>query len=223
MIQSFHSTPRPLFSCEAPTHTDAIYPVVLPVPPAVRELPARERARALSRRAREALAISAERLGLELGPLDKDARGAPLPFAGWYWSVTHKPCYVGGVIAPEPVGLDLEQVRACSPGLYRRTAAPDEWALAAEADRRLTFFRFWTAKEAVLKTGGEGIKDLARCRIARIVGPSRLEVDYAGRGWVVDQVGFDGHVAAVATSGLPVSWVMPQGEGAEGSRGHAVE
>ena len=102
---------------EKPTHpTPVIYPVILPVPPEVRELPPRERVRALSRRAREALALSAERLGVALGPLEKDARGAPLPCAGWFWSLTHKPLYVGGVLAPHPVGVDLEQLR---PGLAR--------------------------------------------------------------------------------------------------------
>lgn len=183
--------------------------MILPVPPEVRTLPARERARALSRHARHALALSAERSGIEPGPLEKDGRGAPLPFRGRYWSVTHKPLYVAGVVAPAPVGVDLEHVRVCSPGLYRRIAVPDEWALAAESERQSTFFRFWTAKEAVLKTGGEGIKDLGRCRIARIVGASELRVEYAGCEWVVDQVMFDGHVAAVATAGLTVRWVLP--------------
>jgi 4'-phosphopantetheinyl transferase len=195
---------------EKPTHpTPAIYPVILTVPPEVRELPPRERVRALSRRAREALALSAERLGVALGPLEKDARGAPLPCAGWFWSLTHKHLYVGGVLAPHPVGVDLEQVRPVSPGLYRKTAASDEWAMGAAEDRRIAFFRFWTAKEAVLKTGGEGIKDLSRCRVTRIETADRLHVDYAGRGWIVDQVVFDGHLAAVAGGGLPVRWVLP--------------
>ncbi len=192
----------------------AIYPVILTVPAACRELPARERVRELSRRAREALRLSAERVGVALGPLDKDSRGAPLPFGGWFWSLTHKPRYVAGVVSPDAVGVDLEQVRACSPGLYRKTAAPEEWALEGTTDRQTVFFRFWTAKEAVLKTGGEGIKDLSRCRIARIESIGRLLVDYAGRKWTVEQVMFDGHVAAVATGGRPVHWVLPEPQAA---------
>jgi 4'-phosphopantetheinyl transferase len=194
----------------APTNLPpAIYPVILPVRPEARELPPRERVQALSRRAREALALSAERLGVALGPLEKDARGAPLPCAGWFWSLTHKPLYVGGVVAPHPVGVDLEQVRPVSPGLYRKTATPQEWALDDAADRPISFFRFWTAKEAVLKTGGEGIKELSRCRVVRVESAARLLVDYAGRGWTVDQVVFDGHVAAVAGGGHRVEWTMP--------------
>jgi 4'-phosphopantetheinyl transferase len=144
---------------------------------------------------------------VELGPLEKDARGAPLPFDGNFWSLTHKPEYVGGVVAPAVVGLDLDQVRPCSPALFRKTASEPEWALAGGGDP-LTFFRYWTAKEAVLKTGGEGIKDLSRCRIARIESDARLYVDYAGVAWPVDQFFFDGHVASLANGGFRPEWLL---------------
>lgn len=186
-----------------------ICPVILAVPPDARGLPPKRRVRFLSRHAREALRLSAERMQVEIGPLEKDSRGAPLPFKGNFWSLTHKPDYVGGVVAPALVGLDLEQVRSCSPAMFRKTASEQEWALAADADRFQTFFRYWTAKEAVLKTGGEGIKDLSRCRIARIESGSRLFVDYAGNTWPVDQFYFDGHVASLANSGYRVQWLLP--------------
>jgi len=188
--------------------TPAIYPVILSVPADQHDLPPRQRVRFLSRHAREALKVSAQRLGIELGALQKDPRGAPLPFEDHFWSLTHKPKYVGAVVALSQVGIDLEEVRPCSPALFRKTASPEEWALTAEENRQLAFFRFWTAKEAVLKTGGEGIKDLSRCRIARIEGSTRLLVDYAGRTWPVDQFFFDGHVASVANSGCRLDWVL---------------
>jgi 4'-phosphopantetheinyl transferase len=188
--------------------TPTIYPVILPVPPEARSLPPKRRVQFLSRHAREALRRSAERMDVELGPLEKDPRGAPLPFKGNFWSLTHKPEYVGGVVAPAAVGLDLEPVRPCSPALFRKTASEEEWALAADGDRLRAFFRYWTAKEAVLKTGGEGIRDLSRCRIARVESGSRLMVDYAGRVWPVDQFFFDGHVASVANSGFRVDWLL---------------
>jgi 4'-phosphopantetheinyl transferase len=185
-----------------------VYPVILPVPPDARDLPPKRRVRFLSRHAREALRLSAERMQVEIGPLEKDARGAPQPFKGNFWSLTHKPAYVGGVVAPAVVGLDLEQVRSCSPALFRKTASDQEWALAAGGDMLLAFFRYWTAKEAVLKTGGEGIKDLSRCRIARIESDSRLLVDYAGQIWPVEHFFFDGHVASIANSGCRVQWLL---------------
>jgi 4'-phosphopantetheinyl transferase len=185
-----------------------IYPVILPVPPEAQELTPRRRVQFLSRHAREALRISAERMHVELGPLEKDPRGAPLPFDGHFWSLTHKPDYVAGVIAPAVVGIDLEKIRPCSAALFRKTASEDEWALAAGGDRQQTFFRYWTAKEAVLKTGGEGIRDLTRCRVTGIANDSRLYVDYAGRNWPVDQLYFNGHVASVANPGCRVQWLL---------------
>jgi 4'-phosphopantetheinyl transferase len=187
-----------------------IYPVILPVPPDVRDLSPKRRVQFLGRHAREALRISAERLHVELGRLEKDSRGAPLPADDHFWSVTHKPDYVAGVVAPAVVGIDLERIRSCSPALFRRTASEGEWALAAGGDRRRLFFRYWTAKEAVLKAGGEGIKDLARCRISRLESESRLFVDYAGRAWAVDQLYFDGHLASVTNSGYGVQWLLLQ-------------
>lgn len=186
-----------------------IYPVILPVPADARCLPPQRRVRFLSRHAREALRLSAERMHVELGALEKDSRGAPLPFNGNFWSLTHKPEYVGGVVAPAAVGIDLEQMRPCSPGLFRKTASEQEWELAAGGDTLQTFFRYWTAKEAVLKTGGEGIKDLSRCLIARIDSAARLWVDYADRRWPVDQYYFDGHVASVANGAdNRIDWLL---------------
>jgi 4'-phosphopantetheinyl transferase len=188
--------------------TATIYPVILQVPPDARELTPKRRVQFLSRHAREALRLSAARIHVELGPLEKDPRGAPLPFDGHFWSLTHKPDYVAGVVAPAVVGIDLEKIRPCSAALFRKTASKDEWALAAGADREQTFFRYWTAKEAVLKTGGEGIKDLSRCRVTRIASDARLFVDYAGGSWPVDQFYFNDHVASLANSGVRVKWLL---------------
>jgi 4'-phosphopantetheinyl transferase len=188
--------------------TPTIYPVILPVPTAAHDLLPRQRVRLLSEHAREALRRSAERLQVELGPLEKDSRGAPLPFQSCFWSVTHKPDYVGGVLAPSPVGMDLEKIRPCSAALFRRTATEAEWSLADGSDRDRLFFRFWTAKEAVLKTGGEGIKGLARCHIRQVTDETHLLVDYAGQPWTVAQIFFDGHVASAAGRGLWVEWVL---------------
>jgi 4'-phosphopantetheinyl transferase len=190
--------------------TATIHPVILPVPAEARDLPPPRKVRFLSGHAREALRRSAERLQIELGPLEKDSRGAPLPCRGHYWSVTHKPEYVGGVLAPSPVGLDLEKIRPCSEALFRKTASEEEWALAGRSDRDQLFFRYWTAKEAVLKTAGEGIKDLSRCRIRKVLGDAHLLVDYGRITWPVEQIFFDGHVASVASQGVRLEWILPK-------------
>jgi len=185
-----------------------IYPVILPVPAEVQHLPPRQRVQSLSDCARQALALSAERLGVRLGPLEKDDRGAPIPCHGNFWSLSHKPDYVGGVVAPAAIGLDIERLRPCSAGLRRKTADAAEWALMSHGDVQTTFFRYWTAKEAVLKARGEGLRDLSRCRIAHILDPTRLLVDYAGKTWTVEHFFFEGHVAAIAAGGLGVEWTL---------------
>lgn len=190
--------------------TPIIHPVILPVPDDARDISPYRRVRLLSRHAREALRRSAERLQVELGPLEKDPRGAPLPFQGYFWSLTHKPDYVGGVLAPSPVGLDLEKIRPCSKALFRKTASEEEWALAEGGEREQIFFRYWTAKEAVLKTGGEGIAGLSRCRVRKVLDDDHLLVDYGGVTWPVEQIFFDGHVASAASQGVRLEWILPK-------------
>ena len=64
------------------TRHPIIYPVILPVPEKEQRLTARERVENLSRHARKALDISANKSGVVIGNLLKDESGAPLPYAG---------------------------------------------------------------------------------------------------------------------------------------------
>jgi 4'-phosphopantetheinyl transferase len=156
---------------------------------------------------------------MPLERLEKDAEGAPLPADGTYWSLSHKPHYVAGVVAAAPIGIDLERIAPVSGALFRKTAGPDEWRLDG-GDRLPCFFRFWTAKEAVLKAAGRGLKDLAGCRVTAVCDPRRLEVTYAGRCWRVDQLFFDGHLAAVAGHGGRLCWHLHAAESASGPIAH---
>ncbi|MEW6670258.1 MAG: 4'-phosphopantetheinyl transferase superfamily protein [Thermodesulfobacteriota bacterium] len=186
---------------------DTIFPVILSVPAEDRRLKGREKAAALSGHARRALELSARKSGMVLAQLLKEENGAPLPFGGTYWSLTHKSDYVGGVVAGTRIGIDIEQVRPVRSALYRRTADDDEWRLC-NGDRLLLFFRFWTAKEAVLKAAAVGLKDLTRCRVGKVLDDQHLLVDYLDKRWVVAQVFFDGHVAAVVNPVRHVQWTL---------------
>jgi 4'-phosphopantetheinyl transferase len=96
-----------------------IYPVLMPVSVSGRALAGKERVAHLSALARRALSLSANKSGVSLDRLDKDEGGAPLPFEGVYWSVSHKETFVAGVAAPAPVGIDIERIRPCSDALFR--------------------------------------------------------------------------------------------------------
>ena len=192
----------------------AIYPVILPVPETARQLSGRKKVIYLSGFARRAVKLSAARGDIRLGDLVKDADGAPVPLNGVYWSITHKSAFVGGVAARYPIGLDIEKVKPCSQGLKNKVAGKSEWALSTERSDRL-FFRFWTAKEAGLKAAGVGLKDLSRCKIAKLADETHLTVRYASRIWRIEQYDFQGHMAAIVLNDPSIHWSVEPLETAE--------
>jgi len=184
-----------------------IYPVILSVPEKDRQLSGRKKVASLSRHARQALEISASKSGIVLPELLKDENGAPLPFNGTYWSLTHKIQYVGAVVAFARTGIDIEQIRPCSKALFKKTADKTEWNLADNNSSTL-FFRYWTSKECVLKAAGTGIKDLSKCRIVEIIDDYNLAIDYQGKQWRIEHSFFDGHIASVVKNEFDIQWTI---------------
>ncbi|MEE4262698.1 MAG: 4'-phosphopantetheinyl transferase superfamily protein [Desulfobacteraceae bacterium] len=169
----------------------------------------RDRVKFLSRHARLALKLSAQKSDLPLGELNQDENGAPLPFNNVYWSITHKTHYVGGVVAPAPIGIDIERIRECAPGLFARTAGDREWALAdPDKDSLLTFFRYWTSKEALVKTSGSGLRDLLKCQVTRIIDERHLQIRYSGREWLIEHFYFDQHIASITQDAYQIEWTL---------------
>ena len=187
-----------------------IYPVILAVPVEVGDFKPRDRVKFLSRHARLALNLSAQKSNLPLGDLKQDENGAPLPSNDIYWSITHKTQYVGGVVAPAPIGIDIERIRECAPGLFAKTAGDQEWALAEpEKDSFRTFFRYWTSKEALVKTSGSGLKDLLKCQVTRIIDDRHLQIRYADRQWRIEHFYFDQHIASITQNTSKIEWELP--------------
>lgn len=189
----------------------ALFPVILAVPPAAQSLKGREKVTFLSDWARRALAISAQRSGVELGCLVKDDRGAPLACKGWHWSISHKSTYVAAVVAPFAVGIDIEPIRPVSAALVGKVASEAHEVLGRDTTDT-DFFRIWTAKEAVLKAEGVGLAGLAHCRLTRFVDGHRLIVAFDQTAYAIEQRFVAGHVAAVVTGGAKVNWVEKQTE-----------
>lgn len=184
-----------------------LYPVILSVPGQTQKLQARSKVAYLSRYAREALELSAQNSGVELGKLLKNANGSPQPSNGIYWSLTHKPSYVGAVVAPHRVGIDIEKIRTRSRALFKKTAHADEWALA-DNDSWELFFRYWTSKEAALKAVGTGLKDLSKCRVIQIIDKHNLVIKYGRKQWHIEHLFFDGHVASVVKNAFNIQWTL---------------
>ncbi len=197
-----------------------LYPIILPLLPDDRKLRGRELLQAQRRRAREALALSCEASGTTLGPLEKDARDAPLPFNGIYWSLSHKPQFVAAVVARTPIGIDIEEIIPRTAGIHAYIAGDEEWALADRGWE--TLFRYWTAKEAVLKAGGVGISHLKKARIHAIPDTDNLVVDYASRLWSVRHFRFEDHIVSVTRDDHEVVWrLMPPQNGTSFTAGRS--
>jgi 4'-phosphopantetheinyl transferase len=183
-----------------------LFPVVMPVVDPSHKLSGKEEVDYLSRVAREALGISARKSNVELGELLKDDKGVPCPAGGTYWSLSHKPRYVAAVVSRDKVGIDIEEVRPRTELLFARVACEDEWQLQDRSWN--TLFRYWTAKEAVLKVIGVGIGGLRTCRITSVPDKSHLTLDYRGQFFLVEQLVYDGHLVSVIRNDNQVEWLI---------------
>jgi 4'-phosphopantetheinyl transferase len=197
---------KPIQNPQSKIRNNVIYPVILAVPKTAQALTPKERVKFLSRHARRALEQSAEKSSVRLDVLAQNERNAPLPFKGTYWSVTHKNEYVAGVVCPSPTGIDIEKICPREKSLFRKTAGEAEWALADKTFT--TFFRYWTAKEAVLKAAGIGLRDLSKCRISRVLGTHHLVVEYDGNQWQIEHNFFNSHIASIVKNDLVIEWTI---------------
>lgn len=203
-----------------------IYPVVWAVPADKQQLSGRARVDFLRAYARQAVRRSARYSGSPLTELPVGENRAPLPAGGLFWSLSHKPGCVAGVVARHPVGIDVETVRPVAARVFKRVLDASELQLAgADADPALWFFRCWTAKEVVLKQAGIGLAGISQCRVRAVADERCLVVDYKKKRHVVAQAFFNQHVAAVLqTAGERVHWCLgppeqvdsPAGEGFSG-------
>jgi 4'-phosphopantetheinyl transferase len=183
-----------------------LHPVILAVPDTIKALTPKERVKFLSRHARRALEMSAEKSSIRLDALVQDERKAPLPSSGTYWSITHKNEYVGGVVCPSPIGIDIEKICTREKSLFQKTADEAEWVLADKTFT--TFFRYWTAKEAVLKAVGIGLRDLSKCRIRRVLDAHHLDLAYDGNNWQIEHHFFNNHIASIVKNDFLIEWTV---------------
>ena len=186
-----------------------LFPVILPVIEDMSELPGREKVALLSRISRDALRLSAERSGVIVGGLYKDENDVPIPFGSHYWSVSHKPKYVAAVISNDRIGIDIEEIKPRSESLFDYVASGEEWELSQEKSWD-TLFRYWTAKEAVLKAIGIGISGFKTCCIISVPDENHIILDYQDRLFEAEQLRYQGHLVSVLKDKNKIEWIIPE-------------
>lgn len=165
---------------------------------------------AARRVAAAALEASARRAGALVRAFARDADGAPLAAGGWHWSLSNTKGLVAALVAPAPVGIDVEPLaRPRLDAARRRLDELDPGALGRLGGDRAAVLLLWTATEAVLKAARVGIAGLARCRLVERVAADRLSMSLDGATFDVRLRRVGAHVAAVAWQHgceLELSW-----------------
>jgi 4'-phosphopantetheinyl transferase len=133
-----------------------------------------EKAKRIERMRREAdkaLVLTAHRLlfyalkavyGILPCPQDfgLEAQGKPylITTTGVHFSISHSGSMAMCALHNEPVGADIEKIRAVGEGVPERVMSSAEYQLYMNADdRQSLFFQIWTLKEAYVKYSGDGL------------------------------------------------------------------
>jgi len=183
-----------------------LFPVVMPAIKVGHKPLGKEKVAHLSRVAREALKLSAEKSGVRLGELLKDEKGTPCPVLGNYWSLSHKSKYVTAVVSKARVGIDIEEMKPRTESLFAHVVSDEEWELKEKSWD--TLFRYWTAKEATLKVIGIGISGLKTCRVISIPDENHISLDYKGQIFLVEQLKYKNHIVSVLKDDNQIEWVV---------------
>ena len=186
-----------------------LHPIIMPVAAPGYGLSGKEKVARLSRISREALRLSAENSGMILGELRKDEDDVPCPANGYYWSVSHKSRCVAAVVSKSSIGIDIEEIRPRSELVYDVVASDAEWGLSQDRSWH-TFFRYWTAKEATLKSVGIGIGGLRKCRVISIPDENHVLLDYRNNLFRVGQLLYRNHIVSVLQNDDEIEWSMAE-------------
>jgi phosphopantetheinyl transferase len=106
-------------------------------------------------------------------------------------SIAHRAETGVAIVRPGPCGIDIEEIAERPDSTYAAACGADELALLAEraaatGERKAVWFaRFWTAKEAVAKLLGTGLRGAPEKFEVISAEPDRLTVRVGGRDHLV--------------------------------------
>ena len=184
------------------------------MPEEIKVLKGNAKVKALSLFARKSAKASSLKAKLDINIFKKNDSGIPAASNNIYWSVSHKLDFVAGIVSKQKVGIDVEcikkekQVKQISDNLFDRIVDHDEQLVFKGYDRHISFFRAFTAKEAVLKLTGDGIKGLSKAKIKNIINDKDLLVQYLNKKYLVENFYFDNYLAAVTKDEFNVKWTL---------------
>jgi len=182
----------------------AVYPVIFKTD--IQHLDRKLQNESLSRLARSAVQESAKQLGVTVSKFHKTPEGQPMAENGIFWSLSHKKSFVIGVACDQRVGIDCEELKPRSEGLLKAIAVPEEHPLFRQ--RNISVVELFSAKEAVLKAYGSGIKDLRNCRLIAEKG-AWLVFEFAENTSLVQQTQIEDHVFSIACSNeMQITWMQ---------------
>ncbi len=110
--------------------------------------------------------LLAEHIGLDVDKIFLDNHFNKKPYLSShpsvFFNVTHSGDYAIIAIAKSPIGVDIEYVnkdfdfKEILPNIFNKIEIDE---VDNSNDKHLTFYRFWTRKEAIVKAIGNGIDD----------------------------------------------------------------
>ena len=102
-------------------------------------------------------------LSFSYGPFGKPYLADPEDL---YFSLSHSGSYVMCAVSDQEIGCDIEKVREVNEKVTKRFFTPEEYesvfSLSSAEDRADLFFKYWTAKESLMKCTGLGMSLLSR-------------------------------------------------------------